>query len=89
MKNAQDIERCALLCYDEEAEHLKNENIILVGQKDDLAAQAQNLFSALRTAGQFDADIIYAHLPPSHGLGLALYNRLIRAAAHTVKHIDG
>ena len=89
MKNAQGFEKCALICYNEEAEHLKNENIIPIGSKGDLAAQAQNLFSALRTAGQFDADIIYAHLPPSHGLGLALYNRLIRAAAHTVKHIDG
>jgi hypothetical protein len=33
-------------------------------------------------------DVIYAHLPTQSGIGLALYNRLIRAAAHTIKHID-
>ena len=35
-----------------------------------------------------DAEIIYAHLPDKSGLGLALYNRMIRAAAHTVLKID-
>ena len=50
----------------------------------DLAAQAHTLFAALRQADDLDCDIIYAHLPPKDGMGLALYNRLIRAAAHTV-----
>jgi hypothetical protein len=31
---------------------------------------------------------LYAHLPPMEGLGLALYNRAIRAAAHTILHVD-
>jgi hypothetical protein len=30
---------------------------------------------------------MYAHLPPRDGLGLALYNRMIRAAAHTIQKI--
>ncbi|MBQ8214012.1 MAG: translation factor SUA5, partial [Clostridia bacterium] len=51
-------------------------------------SQAKRLFSALREADHTDAEIIYAHLPPLDGLGLALYNRMIRAAAHTVKKID-
>jgi hypothetical protein len=32
-------------------------------------------------------DIIYGHLPPMDGIGLALYNRMIRAAAHTIKKV--
>ena len=51
------------------------------------SAQAHRLFAALREADTTDAEIIYAHLPPQEGLGLALYNRLIRAAAHTVKEV--
>ncbi len=79
--------RCAMLCYDEECEALRGSTLFAVGKKDDLATQAKRLFAALREADGTDAEIIYAHLPPQEGLGLALYNRLIRAAAHTVKEI--
>ena len=88
MKEAQQKEKCVLLCYNEEAEHLKDENTIKIGKKADLATQAHRLFAALRDADLIDCDIIYAHLPTLSGLGLALYNRLIRAAAHTVKTIN-
>ncbi len=76
---------CAILCYTEDAAHLKNENLFPIGAREDLSTQAKLLFSALRDADHTDAEIIYAPLPPMEGLGLALYNRMIRAAAHTVK----
>ena len=88
MRAVQENEKCVLLCYDEESEHLKSENIIKIGKKADLATQAHRLFAALRDADHIDCNIIYAHLPTQSGLGLALYNRLIRAAAHTVKTIN-
>lgn len=79
---------CAILCYDDELPYLQYHNLFPVGEREDLATQAHLLFSALRRADRTDADIIYAHLPPMDGLGLALYNRMIRAAAHTVKKIN-
>ncbi|MBE6592963.1 MAG: threonylcarbamoyl-AMP synthase [Ruminococcaceae bacterium] len=85
--NAQKNENCALICYSEELSVLDGRKVIDVGARDDLASQAQRLFGALREADGFGADVIYAHLPKQEGLGLALYNRLIRAAAHTVKKI--
>ena len=85
---AQNSEKCALLCYHEEMDELRGERLIDIGAKDDLATQATRLFSALRDADKLDCDVIYAHLPKKEGLGLALYNRLIRAAAHTVIHVD-
>ena len=84
---AQKKENCAILCYHEELPCLQNEHLIDVGAKDDLAMQAHTLFAALRQADTMSVDIIYAHLPPMEGLGLALYNRMIRAAAHTVKQL--
>jgi L-threonylcarbamoyladenylate synthase len=84
---SQKEENCAILCYSEEKAFLADQKIIDVGERDDLATQAQRLFGALRDADTLGADIIYAHLPSLEGLGLALYNRLIRAAAHTVKKI--
>ena len=86
-KKAQAEEKCIILCYTEELPELSANNVIDVGARDDLEAQAKRLFSALRAADTLDAEIIYAHLPSKDGLGLALYNRMIRAAAHTVKKI--
>ena len=87
MRRAQNAEKCALLCYHDEQDGLRNERLIDIGEREDLAGQAHTLFSALRLADTLDCDVIYAHLPPREGIGLALYNRLIRAAAHTVKHV--
>jgi len=88
MKNALESERCIVICYDEELDSLGTSSTISIGPRDDLAAQANALFSALRRSNDMSADVIYAHLPTKDGLGLALYNRMIRAAAHTVKKID-
>ena len=75
---------CVILCYDEEIPALDPKGLLPVGGREDLAAQAHLLFSRLREADKKGARVVYAHLPPKDGLGLALYNRMIRAAAHTV-----
>ena len=80
-------ERCLVLAYTEEISHLSGVNTIDIGARDDLSTQAKRLFSALRAANELELDKIYAHLPTQNGLGLALYNRMIRAAAHTVMKI--
>ncbi len=80
-------ERCLMLAYTEEIPHLNGVTAIDVGASDDLQTQAKRLFSALRSANELELDKIYAHLPTQSGLGLALYNRMIRAAAHTVMKI--
>ena len=85
--NAARAENCAILAYSEEISSLESEKIIDVGNASDLQTQAKRLFSALREADKLDVDKIYAHLPCKDGLGLALYNRMIRAAAHTVLKI--
>ena len=87
LRDAQNAGHCTILCYDEEISELRFERVIPIGAKDDIARQAKNLFSALREADTLDGDVIYAHLPPKSGLGLALYNRMIRAAAHTIKKV--
>ena len=78
-----------ILCYDEEIPLLAGEaKLFPVGSRTDLEAQAKRLFAVLREADEHSAcRSLYAHLPPQEGLGLALYNRLIRAAAHTIKKV--
>lgn len=83
----QEAENCAILCYDEEIPFLRDEGLLPVGAREDLATHAHTLFSRLRESDSLHADVVYAHLPPREGLGLALYNRMIRAAAHTVRRV--
>lgn len=79
--------RCAVLCYSEEMPLIGGDDILDIGQAKDLETQAKNLFTALRTADKLDVEVIYAHLPSKDGIGLALYNRMIRAAAHTIRKV--
>jgi L-threonylcarbamoyladenylate synthase len=89
LKSEQCSKRCIILCYSEEIESFLPNGLIDIGHQSDLDTQAHRLFSALREADKmFEAEVIYAHLPRCDGMGLALYNRMIRAAAHTIKHID-
>lgn len=87
LQREQQASHCAILCFNEEVTQLRAELLFPIGNREDLPAQAKTLFHALREADHTDAEIIYAHLPQKEGLGLALYNRMIRAAAHTVKTI--
>lgn len=57
---------------------------VTYGAKDDDIIQAKLLFSALRAVDKLDADRIYARMPQKEGIGLAIYNRLIRAAGFEI-----
>ncbi len=81
-------EGAVIICYDEQAEHLPADQVITIGKKDDLEQQGHRLFAALRECNSLEGKCVYANLPSTDGFGLALYNRLIRAAAHTVVYPD-
>ncbi len=50
--------------------------------------QAQRLFALLRKADDDGADTVYVEMPSKDGVGLAVYNRLLRAAGFKVVHND-
>ncbi len=87
MRSAQHTENCAIICYDEDSAELEDNNLIRIGRRDDLETQAAALFSSLRLCDSMTVNKVYAHLPQKEGIGLALYNRMIRAAAHTIKKV--
>lgn len=51
------------------------------GAENDPAAQAKRLFAALRALDENNLDRVFARAPKTDGIGLAVYNRLLRAAA--------
>ncbi len=57
---------------------------ITYGRRDDGAAQAHDLFTSLRLLDAKGAQKVYARCPGQEGVSLAVYNRLIRAAAYRV-----
>lgn len=85
--------KIAVLCYEEDREVLEESlpgvAIYLFGARADGKAQAHALFSILREADKRNYDEIYAPLPEKRGIGLALYNRMIRAAAHRIIKAEG
>ena len=58
------------------------------GSADDSSSQAHRLFEALRELDELGAKTVYAHAPVAEGVGLAVYNRLLRAAAFRVIDLD-
>ena len=54
------------------------------GKENDGASQARKIFSALRRVDETGAKLVYARFPEKDGVGLAVLNRLIRAAAFNI-----
>lgn len=77
-----DKDDCGILCFDEDEELLSRNNSYSIGAKNDIATQAHRLFSCLREFKY--VPVIYARMPDKKGIGLAVYNRLIKAAGYTV-----
>ncbi len=76
------------ICYDEDVA-LLNLQCISIGKAEDLESQAQALFDALRQVDNMEnISTVYAHCPIKQGVGMALYNRLIRAAAFEVIDLE-
>ena len=69
---------------EEDAEGLSQRKTIL-GASDE--EQAQHLFDALRGFDEMGAEKVWARCPRKTGVGLAVYNRLLRAAAFRVIHL--
>ena len=86
--NEQKKKKCAIICYDEDVERLDGNLLLPIGAKEDVVSHSKLIFARLRQCDKLSPEVIYAHLPHKDGLGLALYNRMIRAAAHTVLRID-
>lgn len=57
---------------------------ISYGAENDHLLQAKMLFKSLRAVDSLNVKTIYARMPNKHGIGLAIYNRLIKAAGFEI-----
>lgn len=77
--NNHNSDTTAALCYEEDKDKL-TVPVFTYGSKSDYSKQAQALFDALREIDKTDIKLVYARCPEPIGVGMAVYNRLIRAA---------
>lgn len=74
---------CLAVCFDEECDYINIKNLSY-GSMYNTSDLAHNLFSMLRSVDNMQVETVYIHAPEKTGVGLAVYNRLIRAAAFKV-----
>jgi L-threonylcarbamoyladenylate synthase len=79
------------MAFDEDIPALSRVGIpnLPYGGEGDAASQANRLFAALRELDEKGAARVYARAPKPEGMGLAVYNRLLRAASFEELHLKG
>ena len=77
-------EGAGVICFDEFAPLFAGHTVHRLGPAGDKLAQAQHVFDALRTFDDTDVPEIFAQCPDETGLGLAVSNRLKKAAGFHV-----
>ena len=81
-------ENAGIICFDEFVPIFEGHIVHPLGASGDKRAQAQHVFDALRTFDETDVAEIWAQCPDSKGLGLAIGNRLKKAAGFHVEDAD-
>ena len=76
-------ENAVAVCFMEEEKAITTKKIVY-GSFKNPESLAKNLFDVLRSVDNMGAKTVYIHAPTKNGIGLAVYNRLIRAAAFKV-----
>ena len=76
-----------VLCFDEYKNMFPNCIVECFGSKDDLGAQAREVFDRLRAFDDTSVTQIWAQCPSDEGLGLAVANRIKKAAGFSVIEI--
>ena len=77
-----------VICFDEFAHRFAGHTVETLGPKGDKSVQAQRLFDALRAFDSVEVGQIYAQCPDHRGLGLAIGNRLKKAAGFHIVDAD-
>ncbi len=73
-------EKSGIICFDEFKGYFRGRPVETLGPAADQAAQARHIFEALRAFDHLDVTDIWAQSPADTGIGLAVTNRLNKAA---------
>ena len=85
-KAASEGKKVGVICTDESAENYRTGIVRSAGTRTDEATVAAHLYRILREMDALGADVIYAEAFDTAGIGMAVMNRLMKAAGHKVIH---
>ncbi len=74
---------CVAICFKEDVEKL-TVPVLCYGEGENESTLAHSVFKALREVDEMGAKEVYIHSPSKTGIGLAVYNRLLRASGFKV-----
>ncbi|MCI8332141.1 MAG: threonylcarbamoyl-AMP synthase [Clostridiales bacterium] len=78
---------CGVICFEEDKACF-SEPVFSLGSRSSTEQQAQRLFDCLRAIDeQKEIERVYAFMPETTGLGLAVMNRLVKAAGFLIEHV--
>lgn len=83
-KTASESNDIGVLCFDNEQKLFGESVCLSYGNPDNPTSLSHNLFNALREFDKTDIKKIYARVIPPEGIGLGIYNRMLRAANFNV-----
>lgn len=79
--------RTGVICFDEYRDDVFGKNVFYFGKKADDDEHAKRLFDILRRFDKTDAPEIYATASDMRGVGLAIYNRMLKASGFNIIEI--
>ncbi len=83
------VKKVGILLFEDEIPSFEGLSAVLISLGEHTPeAEAQSLFARLREIDAYGCDVFYARLPDKKGIGLALYNRMIKAAGHSIVKLD-
>jgi L-threonylcarbamoyladenylate synthase len=74
--------KVGVLTTEEHVADYRADVVLACGQREDLATVAASLYDTLRTFDEFGVDMIVSEVFPTEGVGLAIMNRLLKAASY-------
>lgn len=84
MKRNKQGKKVGVLTTKEHKNYYDADYIFACGKREDLETVAATLYEGLRSFNYKDVDVIYSEMFPDSGVGQAIMNRLMKAAAHRV-----
>ena len=84
VEKQSEYHKIGVIVSHDEAVILSKYNISVLSYGDDKFSEAHNLFDTLRCVDSFGCEVIYARLPEKNGIGLAIYNRILKAAGYEI-----
>ena len=86
--HVQPTKKSAIICFDHEKTFFSDYSVFAYGKEDCPEIMAAQIFDILRKADALKVQCIYIHTKLTNDIGLAVYNRLLRACAFDIIDID-